>query len=155
MLQEDRGKGSKFRNDILDLTTQVIGQRYRTTTLIEWQYCATAGSDPEISSFFWGDKSLIDLASEYGNRSELFLEEQKILECGRLIPNRLGLFDLVGNVREYCTGDVSVNEESIYNIALGGDCGSSLSEFSASSQRTFRVDVRYQYLGCRLVYTGN
>lgn len=127
---------------------------YRTTTGEEWRTCCSAGSAPEISDFFWGTKSLNSIALEYGNRSEVQIEQEQIVSCGSLLPNRFGFFDIVGNVREFCAPDGIHEDGSAIGYGMGGSCNSPLWEFFTNRGRTVKADKRSTYLGCRLVYVA-
>ena len=124
---------------------------YRAPTEKEARYCCGAGSDSQVVEFFWGQDSLKNLASDYGNRYEMILEEGRVLESARLIPNRLGFFDIVGNVREYC-GPVVPEDERIRCHTFGGDCASQLWEFMTKGNRTTRADLLLEHFGVRPVY---
>jgi formylglycine-generating enzyme required for sulfatase activity len=76
------------------------GHKYRLPTEEEWEYACRAGS---TNAYFWGNDPA--RAREYG----WFLENSSVPElmetthpCGKLKPNPFGLFDIVGNVAEWC-----------------------------------------------------
>ena len=126
---------------------------YRALTWKEWQYVCGAGSDPEIAGFFWGNKSLKTMASEYGNRQEMRLDKNEVSFSGNYIPNKLGFFDIVGNVYEYCVGDSIKEDGKVFCHAMGGNCSSQLWEMlTDEGGRTTSVDARRTYMGLRLVY---
>ena len=95
----DRGhqyaEGMKIRADALQRTG------YRLPTEAEWEYGCRAGAR---TSRYYG--SNVDLLGRYAR----YLECARYLEtspnraqpCGSLLPNDLGLFDMLGNVYEWC-----------------------------------------------------
>jgi formylglycine-generating enzyme required for sulfatase activity len=70
---------------------------YRLPTEAEWEYACRAGS---VTSRYYGSTlSLLDRYSWYVKNSG---EPPRVQPCGRLLPNDLGLFDLLGNAFEWC-----------------------------------------------------
>jgi formylglycine-generating enzyme required for sulfatase activity len=63
----------------------------------EWECAARAGA---LTSRFYGTSDV--LLSEYAWYTKNSLNE-RLLEVGRQKPNDLGLFDVLGNVQEWCT----------------------------------------------------
>ncbi|MFM9117327.1 MAG: formylglycine-generating enzyme family protein, partial [Planctomycetota bacterium] len=69
---------------------------YRLLTEPEWEFACRAGSQ---SSYYFGEgEELLKHYAWYTKTSN----DQITLEVGRLKPNDLGLFDLSGNVLEWC-----------------------------------------------------
>jgi formylglycine-generating enzyme required for sulfatase activity len=88
--------------------SQKTGQHYRLPTEDEWEYACRAGAS---AAFFWGaDPSR---AGEFGWSKENAADgsgRQTTHPAGKLAPNKFGLFDIVGNVGEWCqkTGEIEV-----------------------------------------------
>jgi formylglycine-generating enzyme required for sulfatase activity len=69
---------------------------YRLPTEAEWEYACRAGT---VTSRYYGGS--LDLLGEYA----WYLQnstDTKARRCGRLKPNELGLFDVLGNAYEWC-----------------------------------------------------
>jgi serine/threonine protein kinase/formylglycine-generating enzyme required for sulfatase activity len=78
---------------------------YRMHTEAEWEYACRAGT---VTSRYFGN--LADLLAHY----EWFgkYAEKRARPCGLLLPNDFGLFDMLGNVMEWCH-DLHQEHESI------------------------------------------
>jgi formylglycine-generating enzyme required for sulfatase activity len=70
---------------------------YRLPTEAEWEYACRAGAVTSRYSGF--SESLLDRYARYSANSR-----GHAWPCGGLLPNDLGLFDMLGNVYEWCQG---------------------------------------------------
>ena len=68
---------------------------YRLPTEAEWEYACRAGT---VTSRYYGLS--VDLLSKYGR--DLVHSQDRTWPTGSLLPNDLGLFDMLGNVDEWC-----------------------------------------------------
>ena len=70
--------------------------KFRLPTEAEWEYACRAGS---FGKFYYGDdESHLGLYAWYSG----FNKYQRPQEVGLLKPNRWGLYDMLGNVNEWC-----------------------------------------------------
>ena len=85
-------EGMKIRADALQRTG------YRLPTEAEWEYACRAGA---MTSRYYG------LSDELLGQHAWYLTNtpgERGQPCGSLLPNDLGLFDMLGNVYEWCNG---------------------------------------------------
>ncbi len=68
---------------------------YRLPTEAEWEYACRAGA---VTSRYYGNS--IDMMDAYA--WHLNNSNERAWRCGSLIPNDLGLFDMLGNALEWC-----------------------------------------------------
>ena len=70
---------------------------YRLPTEAEWEYACRSGT---LTSRYYGSTTtLLDHYAWYLKNSG---DPGRVQRCGRLLPNDLGLFDMLGNVYEWC-----------------------------------------------------
>ena len=68
---------------------------YRLPTEAEWEYACRAGA---VTSRYYGRS--VELLGKYAWWSQN--SQDRAWPCGQLLPNDLGLFDMLGNVYEWC-----------------------------------------------------
>ena len=82
-------EGMTIPADVLERTG------YRLPTEAEWEYACRAGA---LTSRYYGHSiALLDAYARYAANSN-----ERAWMCGSLLPNDLGLFDMLGNVYEWC-----------------------------------------------------
>ena len=84
---------------------------YRLPTEAEWEYACRAGA---VTSRYYGHS--IDLLGAYAWYQAN--SKEHAWPCGSLLPNDLGLFDMLGNVYEWCQDSVKLPNHArtgIYN----------------------------------------
>ncbi|WP_036482053.1 formylglycine-generating enzyme family protein [Myxosarcina sp. GI1] len=89
--------------EFCDRLTQYTGKPYRLPSEAEWEYACRANTQ---TPFSYGDTvtgNLADYASTFAYASETGIPyRHQTTEVGSFMPNAFGLYDLHGNVREWC-----------------------------------------------------
>ena len=98
-------EGMSIPVDVLQLTG------YRLPTEAEWEFTCRAGA---VTSRYYGNSiHLLDAYARYQANSK-----DHAWRCGSLFPNDLGLFDMLGNMYEWCQDSVYASrpaKKGIYN----------------------------------------
>ncbi|MDZ8239968.1 MAG: SUMF1/EgtB/PvdO family nonheme iron enzyme [Nostoc sp. ChiQUE01a] len=83
--------------------SQKTGHEYRLPSEAEWEYACRAGT---TTPFHFGETITTDLANYYGNDTYAFAPKgkyrQETTEVGSFPLNAFGLYDMHGNVWEWC-----------------------------------------------------
>ncbi|MGB8691748.1 MAG: bifunctional serine/threonine-protein kinase/formylglycine-generating enzyme family protein [Microcoleus sp.] len=84
--------------------TQKTGKTYRLPSEAEWEYACRAGT---TTPFYFGDTITPDLVNYNGNypygAAPKGLYRQQTTDVGSFPPNAFGLYDMHGNVYEWCS----------------------------------------------------
>jgi sulfatase modifying factor 1 len=129
---------------------------FRLPTDSEWEYACRAGAD---TTFWWGN----DVAG--ANQRAWFRENSDgtAHAAGRLAPNPLGLFDMVGNVWQWCEsaweGDdivdkpvrLSKERDRRSRVLRGGSFNLETRNLRASDRGRVSPSVQVRYYGFRCV----
>ena len=143
---------------------ELTGKNFRLPTETEWEYAARGGNksrgykysgSDNISDVAWYDENACDgvgkSSSDYGTHPV----------CTKL-PNELGIYDMSGNVWEWCSdwyGDYSSSSQTnptgptsgSYRVYRGGCWGSSAQICRVANRYNHTPDFRGDKLGFRLV----
>lgn len=112
-------------NDFAKKLSQLTGLRFSLPTEAQWEYAAKegkqnvgnifSGCNDKLHHYAWTQADNLNSAADVGNR----------------LPNKLGLYDMTGNVGEWCldnyqdyTSDMQTNpimDKGMYKIYRGGD----------------------------------
>ena len=154
--------------EFLTRLSQRDGKRYELPTEAEWEYACRAGT---TTPFHFGETLSTDQANYYGNypynKGAKGAYRRQTTSVGRFPPNAWGLFDMHGNVWEWCQDEYrpygQMNTTNILEIEnidenarvlRGGswgyvawDCRAALRGWSAAGHRSdgyggFRVAFR-------------
>jgi formylglycine-generating enzyme required for sulfatase activity len=151
-------------NDIVDIflprLNKITGGNFRLPTEAEWEYAARGGNKSKDYKYS-GSNTIGDVAWYYNNASLISYP------VGTKAPNELGLYDMSGNVTEWCSDwyDENYYSSSPSNNPTGPTSGSrrvnrggswgSFAHFCRVSARGYgNPDNRYFLLGFRLVCTS-
>lgn len=119
---------------------QLTGKKYRLPTSGEWQFAASGGSQTKKYKYA-GSNTLNEVAWYYDNSGNT------THPVGQKKPNELGLYDMTGNVWEWCEDWYEVNKTRVYR---GGSWGSDASHCEVSYRGNSTPSYRIRNLGFRL-----
>jgi formylglycine-generating enzyme required for sulfatase activity len=133
-----------------------LGYLYCLPTEAEWEYACRGGATSleECSYHFYFDKPTNDLSSEqanfdgnypFGNASK-GTNLQRTTRVGAYPPNKLGLYDMHGNVWQWCADYVV----SSLRVSRGGSWSNNGRNCQAANRDGYARSNRYLFLGCRL-----
>lgn len=140
---------------------KITGRSFRLPTEKEWEYAAKGGifgvednlNPAEIEKIAW----FVENSDSISHR------------VGELQPNKLGIYDMIGNVHEWCydvydslaysqdliNEDASHNLDSTVRVYRGGSWLSSRKYIRVSNRNKNNVDLRHFCLGFRLAESCN
>lgn len=141
------------------------GKSYTLPSETQWEYACRAGTG---TAFYFGDSINSDLVNYNGNYSYGLVHKQKFrqktLAVGSLMPNAYGLYDMHGNVYEWCLDDWHSNyngapdnqnpwfsRSSRWKVVRGGSWNTSPQDCRSTSRSLHMADSAYGDIGFRLV----
>lgn len=90
--------------------SEKTGEKYRLPTELEWEYAAKGGDNGD-RYIYSGSSNLSEIAWYAGN------SEYRHHFVGEKRPNKLGIYDMSGNVREWC--NTKKKHKVIYKDIIG------------------------------------
>ncbi len=155
-------------NDCQDFVTELnkLGQgTFRLPSEAEWEYACRAGT---TTRFYWGDDPSYTQIGDYvwyaGNT--WYANERYAHVAGLKLPNDWGLYDMSGNVWEWCqdywhdnytgapaNGSAWESPKSSYRVLRGGNWGSYVSDCRSTLRLGNVPDRRNYKYGVRLART--
>lgn len=127
-------------NEFCRRLSAIEHRRYRLPTSDEWEYACRAYTLDGFS----GSPSLGAVAWYAGNSGE------KIHEVGRKQPNPWGLYDMHGNVAEWCSDSMS-NPPAEFSVIRGGSFLRSEAKCRTASTSVAVHDGRFPDIGFRVL----
>jgi formylglycine-generating enzyme required for sulfatase activity len=156
-------------NEFCDRLSQKTGRKYRLPSEAEWEYACRAGT---TTPFYFGETIATDIANydgkyTYGSASK-GIDRQQTTDVGSFPPNNFGLYDLHGNVSEWCADighknykkapiDGSIWEsggDDKYRMIRGGSWDDSPWYCRSAARVRGGPDIRREYVGFRVVLSG-
>ena len=149
--------------------SEAEGKTYRLPTEAEWEYACRAGTETTWS-FGNDEKVLGDYAWYRENAYDI--DEKYAQQVGLKKPNAWGLYDMHGNVYEWChdyfeedyyrrvaknsskqlpTNDPQGPESGSSRVVRGGSWNDDSHLTRSANRNWYDVDFRYSYFGFRLV----
>jgi formylglycine-generating enzyme required for sulfatase activity/uncharacterized caspase-like protein len=147
--------------------SQKTGRKYRLPSEAEWEYAARAAT---TTPFHFGETITTELANYDGSYTYASAPKgknrQQTTEVGSFPPNSFGLYDMHGNVFEWCQdtwhesykgapndGSAWIDNDNQYYLLRGGSCFT-VPEYCRCASRYSTVpenDDYYFYVGIRVV----
>ncbi|PHM11318.1 hypothetical protein CK516_03465 [Nostoc sp. 'Peltigera malacea cyanobiont' DB3992] len=158
-------------NDAVDFCkklSQKTGRKYRLPSEAEWEYACRAGT---TTPFHFGETITTELANYNGNSTYASAPKGKYreqtTEVGSFPPNAFGLYDMHGNVWEWCQdtwhdsykkapsdGSAWIDNDNQHCIMRGGSWSSNFDSYRSASRYDLGRAARggsYGTMGFRVV----
>jgi formylglycine-generating enzyme required for sulfatase activity len=132
----------------------ITRRNYRLPTEAEWEYAARGGLAGAQQNLIYAGGNTIDKVAWYNENSE-----KKPHPVGQKAPNALGIYDLSGNVREWCADILSAYPDcevaasmSLLRCCRGGSWSSTYFGCRVSERMGVEPSARYLNMGLRLAH---
>ena len=98
--------------EFLNKLNKITGKKYRLPSEAEWEYAASCRT--EIGTYTWAGTNKLDSITKYGYLGENNdFTSTKPKHIGSYLPNCLGLYDMLGNVAEFCQDTCATNNPNL------------------------------------------
>ena len=124
--------------------SEKTGENYRLPREAEWEYACRAGTTTKWS--FGDDERELDRYTWYIHNSN-----SSIQEVGKKLPNSWGLYDMYGNVWEWCEDKYWIDDGFMTNILKGGAYNSKPKSTFSTRRNREAPDNGYNNIGFRLL----
>ena len=134
----------------------LTGKEFRLPKESEWEYAAKGGnkshgytysgcnSDDALEQYGWYDKNAYDCGSSHPDYGTHAVKQKR--------PNELGIYDMSGNVWEWCEDLYS--SSGSHRVIRGGSWGDDAGRCRVSNRHYFDPSFRDSYLGFRLALSA-
>jgi len=128
--------------EFCDRLSRTTGKEYRLPTETEWEYACRANT---TTPFYFGETITTELVNYdgnyvYGQGSKGQFRSQTT-DVGKFPPNAYGLFDMHGNLWEWCSDNWIMNGDS-FRIIRGGSWFTSPKRCRSANRTILRPDNR-------------
>ena len=150
-------------NIFIPRLNKITGKTFRLPTEAEWEYAARGGNKSKGYKYT-GSNTIGDVAWYYDNAYNVGSSSSNYgtHPVGTKAPNELGLYDMSGNVSEWCSdwfGSYSSSAQTnptgptsgSYRVLRGGSWSYRANYCRVSDRYYYYPDFRFNYLGFRLV----
>lgn len=134
--------------EFIEKLNSITGMTFRLPTEAEWEYAAIGGKTQQRFKYSGSDKlsDVAMLTDNYGVKTH---------QLKSTMPNVLGLYDMTGNVWEWCEDwygsyDPSKPQTSKRKVLRGGGWLNEPRYFSVTFRELAFPECRYYYFGLRL-----
>ena len=143
--------------EFIRLLNKLTGKKFRLPTEAQWEFAARGGNFGKDTRYLYaGSNDANDIA---------WFEENSMMKThpvGQKIPNELGIYDMSGNVWEWCndwydnnysnspTHDPMGSDYGTHNVVRGGSWGDNAAGCRVSCRLINRPTFRGSNLGLRL-----
>ena len=137
------GECSIFIQKLNDLT----GKNYRLPTEAEWEYAARGGRKSRGYKYA-GSNSISDVAWFYSNSNN------KPHVVGEKMPNELGLYDMCGNVWEWCQDRYTVYTKEDQTNPINSQGGENIQRGGSWDNDALLCRLSYRYFNAQRECSG-
>ena len=117
---------------------QITGKNFRLPTEAEWEYAARGGK--KSKGYKYAGSNNIDAVAWYSDNSG-----SKTHEVGTKQPNELGIYDMCGNMSEWCQDWFGYYTSELQTNPTGPTSGS----LRVRRGSSWNYDARYSHVWCR------
>ena len=141
----------------IEKLNEKTNKEYRLPTEAEWEYAAKGGKKSVDIYKYSGSNTITDIAWFTAN------SDNQIHPVGLKEANALGLYDMTGNVHEWCSDWLSAYDKTYqkdpkgkstgnYKVCRGGGAKSPITACRVTSRSLrYNVDTKNDFIGFRLV----